>query len=70
MIITANQKKLSTVLKNAERVISKGHSLPILQSVLLKTEKGVLKVAATNLELGVTYFINVKIDKEDRKSVV
>ncbi len=64
MIITANPKKLSTVIKNAERVISRNSSLPILQTILLKAEKGIVKVSATNLELGVTYFMNAKIDKE------
>ncbi len=69
MIITSNQKKLSTVIKNAERVISKNNSLPILQTVLLKAEKGGIKVCATNLELGVTYFINAKVIQEGSVAV-
>ncbi len=69
MNISFNQKKLSTAVKNAERVISRGSSLPILQSLLLKTEKGRIKVSATNLELGATYFIDAKIEKEGEVAV-
>lgn len=64
MTITVNQKKISTFIKNTERVIAKGNTLPILQTILLKAEKGLLKISATNLELGLTYFLNAKISKE------
>lgn len=64
MIITINQRKLFSAIKNAERIVSRGNSLPILQSILLKTENGILKISATNLEMGVNYYVSVKVDRE------
>lgn len=64
MNIIINQKKVNQVIKGIERVISRSHSLPILQSVLIKTENGRLRISATNLEIGVTYWISAKIEQE------
>lgn len=64
MNIIINQKRANQIIKNAERVISRSHTLPILQSVLIKTENGRLKISATNLEIGVTYWISAKIEQE------
>lgn len=61
MTITINQKKLFTAIKNAERVVAKNQQLPILQSLLLKADNGVLCVSATNLEIGVNYYVNAKV---------
>ncbi|MEK7151615.1 MAG: DNA polymerase III subunit beta [Patescibacteria group bacterium] len=64
MIITINHKKILTALKSVERVVSRNISLPSLNSILLKTENGKLKLSATNLELGINYWIGAKIDQE------
>lgn len=63
MKVLTNQKNLKKALSVAERVVSKNTSLPILNNILLKTENGRLKVSATNLEIGINYFIGSKIDE-------
>jgi len=49
---------------NVERAIGTGTILPILKNVLIKTEKGRIKIAATDLEIGITSWINGKITQE------
>jgi DNA polymerase-3 subunit beta len=64
MIITINPKKLLTALRILERIVSKNVSLPILSTVLLKTDDGRLRLSATNLEIGINYWIGAKVEKE------
>ncbi len=54
------KKGLSTV----ERLVGKNLTLPILNNVLLKADKNFLILMATNLEIGVKYWILSKIEKE------
>lgn len=68
-VITTNQKKLMTALRNAERFIAKGNSLPILQSLLLNAENGALKVSATNLEVGANFYVSAKVEQEGKIAV-
>ncbi|MEK7507426.1 MAG: DNA polymerase III subunit beta [Patescibacteria group bacterium] len=63
MNIIISQSKLQTALRFAERVISKNISLPILSTVLLKAKDGQLKLSATNLEMGLNYWLGAKIDQ-------
>lgn len=63
MKLITNQKNLKKSLSIVERIVSKNASLPILNNILLKTENGRLKVSATNLEIGINYFIGAKIDE-------
>jgi DNA polymerase-3 subunit beta len=44
-------------------------SLPVLTNVLLKTEDGGLKLTATNLEIGITYWVPGKIETDGATSV-
>ena len=39
-------------------------TLPVLSNILLKTEKGGLKLSATDLEVGITTWIGAKVDQE------
>jgi DNA polymerase-3 subunit beta len=39
-------------------------TLPVLANVLLKTEKGRLRLSATNLEVGLSTFVGGKVDEE------
>lgn len=64
MNIIINQNKLLTALRSVEHIVSKNVSLPILTSILLKTEGSQLKLTATNLEMGIQYWISAKIEKE------
>ncbi|MBI2065302.1 MAG: DNA polymerase III subunit beta [Candidatus Yanofskybacteria bacterium] len=63
MRITINQKNLLKATTTVERVVSRNPSLPILNNILLKTENGRLKISATNLEIGINYYIGAKIDE-------
>lgn len=63
MKITISQQKLSKALSVTERVISRNPSLPILSNFLIKTDNGRLKISATNLEVGINYFIGSKIEE-------
>lgn len=53
----------------AEKVIGKNLTLPILSNILLESEKGQLKVSATNLEIGTVCFLRAKIEKEGKIAV-
>ncbi len=63
MKLTTQQKNLRQALHRVEKIISRNVALPILYNVLLKTENGRLKIAATNLEVGITTWIGAKIDE-------
>jgi DNA polymerase-3 subunit beta len=52
-----------------EKVVSKNNSLPILNSILIKTDNGRLKLITTNLEVGINYWIGAKINKEGEVAV-
>ena len=52
-----------------ERAITGSQNLPILKNVLLETRNNKIKLAATNLELGITKFISGKIIEEGATTV-
>ncbi len=58
------QENLKEGLSNVERIIGKNLTLPILNNVLLETEKNFLKLSATDLEIGINYWILTKIEQE------
>lgn len=51
------------------RNISSRPQLPILSNILIKTEKGHLKLSVTNLELGIVFTIPAKIEKEGETTI-
>lgn len=53
----------------AEKLVGKNLNLPILSNFLLSTEKGMLKITATDLELGINIWINTKVEKEGVVSI-
>lgn len=64
MKLTCTQENLNKAINIVGKIINKNITLPILNNVLLKTEKGRLKLTSTNLELGVDYWIGGKIKEE------
>ena len=58
------QEKLKQGLNIVERVSSKSLTLPILNNILIKTEKSFLNLSATDLEIGINWWILGKIEKE------
>lgn len=69
MHITCTQENLARALSYLERVVGKQTTLPILSNYLIETEKGRLKISATNLEIGVVVSIGAKIEKEGKIAV-
>ena len=65
-ILRENLKKGLAVV---ERATSKNPSLPILDSILLETENNFLKLSATNLEIGINYWILSKTEKEGKIAI-
>ena len=58
------KEKIRDAVSLADRITNKTLSLPILGSVLLSAQKNVVRVRATNLDLGVEIAIPVKTEKE------
>ncbi|MFZ1626553.1 MAG: DNA polymerase III subunit beta [Candidatus Moraniibacteriota bacterium] len=69
MKLTCTQENFRVALSSLERVVGKQSSLPILSNVLLETDKGQLRLSATNLEIGVITSIGAKIETEGRITV-
>lgn len=64
MKVTCVQENLNKALSHSSRIISVRSSLPILDNILLTTDQGRLKISATDLELGINYWIGSKIEKD------
>jgi DNA polymerase-3 subunit beta len=62
MKVTCTQENLAKALSFLERATGKQTALPILSNFLLRVEKGKLKLSSTNLEIGVTTYVNAKIE--------
>ncbi len=58
------QEKLKEGLKVVSRASFKSLSLPVLNNILLRTEKNFLELAATDLEVGIRWWSLAKIEKE------
>lgn len=64
MKVTCTQENLNKALGHSSRIISLRSSLPILDNVLVSTDQGRLKISATDLELGINYWIGAKIETD------
>jgi DNA polymerase-3 subunit beta len=64
MKINILKENLKQGLDIVERVAGKNLTLPILNNILISTEKNFLKLSSTDLELGIKYWMLVKTEKE------
>ncbi|MDQ3855797.1 MAG: DNA polymerase III subunit beta, partial [Chloroflexota bacterium] len=64
MKLSCLQENLSRGLNVVSRAVSARSTLPILGNILLASDNGRLKLAATNLELGITTWIGAEIEQE------
>lgn len=64
MKASLTQENLNKALGIVGRIVSSRSSLPVLSNVLISSDKNRLKLAATNLEVGVNYWIGGKIEQE------
>lgn len=62
--ITARQEHLSHALHVAGRAVAVRSPLPITTNILLATEDGRLKIAATNLDIAITTWIEAAIEDD------
>lgn len=69
MKLICTQENLNKALNIVGKIINKNTTLPILNNILLKTDKGRLKISSTNLELGVNYWVGGKIEEEGEITV-
>jgi DNA polymerase-3 subunit beta len=69
MKIICTQENLNKALGIVGKVINKNTTLPILNNVLLKTDKKGLKLSSTNLEIAVNYWIGGKTEEEGEITV-
>ncbi|MHA1757638.1 MAG: DNA polymerase III subunit beta [Promethearchaeota archaeon] len=69
MKISCTQENLNQGLFIVSHIAGKNINLPILNNILLKTESGVLKLFATNLEIGISCIIRGKIEEEGEFTV-
>lgn len=69
MKLSSTQENLAKALGTAGRIVSSRTSLPVLSNVLLHAEKNRLRVAATNLEIGINYWIGCKVEQEGSVTV-
>jgi len=63
------QEKLKKGLGVVERISSKSLTLPILNNILISTEKNFLNLAATDLEIGINLWILTQIKKEGKITI-
>src|ERR1700755_378396 len=64
MKLNVTQENLAKAVGTVGRVVSSRSSLPVLSNIVLSTDTNRLRLAATNLEIGVTYWIGCKVDQE------
>lgn len=64
MNVTCFKENLKINLDNALRIVKHNSTLPILNNFLLSTEKGMLKISSTDLEIGFTSLVPSKIIKD------
>lgn len=64
MKLSCLQENLNKGITVVSRLVAQRGTLEILSHILLATEKGRLKLSATNLEIGINYKIGAKIEEE------
>ena len=69
MRLSCLQENLSKGLATVGRAVATRTTLPITQNVLLATDRSMLKLSATNLEIAVTTWIGAMIEEEGSLTV-
>ena len=64
MELSLLQENFNSALQSVSRFVSLKSQLPILSNILISTDNGRLKLSASNLELGINYWIGAKIEQE------
>ena len=69
MKVSVMQDNLARGLQAVSRAVSARSTLPVLANVLVKSEQSGLKLTATNLEIGINYWVPGKVEAEGALSV-
>lgn len=69
MKLSLTQENLARALTSVGRVVSTRSSLPVLSNVLLATDGNRLRLSATNLEIGINYWIGSKVEEQGSVTV-
>jgi len=69
MKITCSRKDLFEGVQTAARAVSTRSSLPILSNLLVRTQDGGVKIAATDLEIGVECPVTAEIEEQGALTV-
>ncbi len=64
MKLTCLQENLDRGLNIVSRAVATRSTLPITQNILLATDNGRLKLAATNLEISISCWLGAKVEEE------
>ncbi len=64
MKVSCLQENLAKGLSIVSRAVASRSTLPVLSNLLVATDQGRLKLAATNLELSVTNWIGAKVEED------
>ncbi len=64
MNVSCTQENLAKGLAIVGRSVGVRTTLPVLNNILVKTEKGGLKLSATDLEIGINTWIGAKVDSD------
>lgn len=67
--LSVMQENLARGLSVVSRAVSSRSTLPVLANVLLRTEDAGLKLTATNLEIGITYWVPGKVEVDGAVTV-
>lgn len=69
MKVICVQEKFARALATVNRAVASRSSLPVLSNVLLATEKSMLKLSATNMEIATTVMVGCKVESEGAVTV-
>jgi DNA polymerase-3 subunit beta len=69
MKLSCLQKNLNRGITIVEKAISRNTTLPILSNILFETDRGRLKLSATDLEIGINCWVGAKIEKPGRITI-
>ena len=69
MKISCLQENLAKGLATVGRAVATRTTLPVLSNILLESDEGRLRLAATNLEIGVNCWIGARVEEEGRITV-
>src|SRR6478735_757963 len=64
MKVSVSQDNLARGIAIVSRAVATRSTLPVLGNILLATEGGRLKLAATNLEIGITHWTGAQVQTE------